>query len=220
MKRTRILIADDHAVVRAGLRLLIDGQEDMEVVDEAADGWQTVEKALALGPDLILLDITMPGLNGLEVAREIRSKAPNIRLLVLTMHDDEAYLRQFLQIGVSGYIVKKAADTELVDAVRAVGRGETFIYPSLTGVLVDRYLERPKIGQDASPREELTARETEVLQLVAQGYTSQQIADHLSISVNTVQTHRAHIMEKLNLRGRAELVRYALAKGLLTGEPS
>jgi two-component system response regulator NreC len=218
--RTKILIADDHAVVRAGLRLLIDGQEDMEVVGEAADGWQTVEKALELRPDLVLLDITMPGLNGLEAASEIRRKAPDIRLLVLTMHDDEAYLRQFLQIGVSGYIVKQAADTEVVDAVRAVGRGETFIYPSLAGVLVDRYLDRPKSTKQASSNGELTARETEVLQLVAQGYTSQQIADRLSISVNTVLTHRAHIMEKLDLRGRAELVRYALAKGLLASEPS
>jgi two-component system response regulator NreC len=220
VKRTRILIADDHAVVRAGLRLLIDGQEDMEVVGEAADGWQTVQQALALRPDLVLLDITMPGLNGLEVASEIKRKAPDIRLLVLTMHDDEAYLRQFLQIGVSGYVVKQAADTEVVDAVRAVGRGETFIYPSLAGVLVDRYLDRPGPAKEAGANGELTARETEVLRLVAQGYTSQQIADRLSISVNTVLTHRAHIMEKLDLRGRAELVRYALAKGLLASEPS
>jgi len=220
MERTRVLIADDHAVVRAGLRLLIDSEDDMEVVDEAGDGWQTVEKAVAIRPDVVLLDITMPGLSGLEAAREIRRKAPEVRLLVLTMHSDEAYLRQFLQIGASGFLVKKAADTELVAAIRAVQRGETFVDPSLTQVLVDRYLERPETTGAPGSGEELTARETEVLRLVAQGYTSQQIADRLSISVNTVETHRAHIMGKLGLRGRAELVRYALARGLLTSERS
>jgi two-component system response regulator NreC len=220
VERTRVLIADDHAVVRAGLRLLIDGQEDMEVVDEAGDGWQTVEKTATIRPDVVLLDITMPGLSGLEAAREIKRKAPDVKLLVLTMHDDEAYLRQFLQIGASGYVVKKAADTELVAAIRAVQRGETFVYPSLTQALVDRYLERQDTAPFAGSSEELTTRETEVLRLVAQGYTSQQIADRLSISVNTVETHRAHIMDKLGLRGRAELVRYALAKGLLTSERS
>jgi two-component system response regulator NreC len=220
MNTTRVLIADDHAVVRAGLRLLIDGQEDMEVIGEAGDGWQTVDQATSLRPDIVLLDITMPGLNGLEVASELGRRVPDVRLLVLTMHDDEAYLRQFLRAGVSGYILKKAADTELVAAVRAVARGETFIYPSLTGVLVDRFLDKPEGHQARGSGGNLTARETEVLQLVAQGYTSQQIGDLLSISVNTVQTHRAHIMEKLGLNGRAELVRYALAKGLLTSDPS
>ncbi len=220
MNPTRVLIADDHAVVRAGIRLLIDRQEDMEVIGEAGDGWQAVEQATSLRPDLVLLDVTMPGLNGLEVASELRRAVPDVRLLVLTMHDDEAYLRQFLQAGVSGYILKKAADTELVAAVRAVVRGETYIYPSLTGVLVDRFLDKPEVTKERGSHGKLTARETEILQLVAQGYTSQQIGDRLSITVNTVQTHRAHIMEKLELKGRAELVRYALARGLLTGEPS
>ena len=216
MEPIRILIADDHAVMRAGLRLLLDGQDDMQVVDEAGDGWQTVEKAVALRPDIVLLDITMPGLSGLEAARQIRQKAPEVKLVVLTMHDDEAYLRQFLQIGAAGYIVKKAADTELVAAIRAVHRGESFIHPSLTRVLIDRYLQQPPPARAKGPAEELTPRETEVLRLVAQGYTSQQIADQLSISVNTVETHRAHVMEKLGLRGRAQLVRYAIARGLLT----
>ena len=214
MEPIRILIADDHAVMRAGLRLLLNGQEDMQVVDEAGDGWQTVEKAVALKPDIVLLDITMPGLSGLEAARQIRQQAPEVKLLVLTMHDDEAYLRQFLQIGAAGYMVKKAADTELVAAIRAVHRGESFVHPSLTRVLIDRYLQQPQV-KAKGPVEELTPRETEVLRLVAQGYTSQQVADQLSISVNTVETHRAHIMEKLGLRGRAQLVRYAIARGLL-----
>jgi two-component system response regulator NreC len=215
MEPIRILIADDHAVMRAGLRLLLNGQEDMQVVDEAGDGWQTVEKAVALKPDIVLLDITMPGLSGLEAARQIRQKAPEVKLVVLTMHDDEAYLRQFLQIGAAGYIVKKAADTELVDAIRAVHRGESFIHPSLTRVLIDRYLQQQPPVKVKESVEELTPRETEVLRLVAQGYTSQQVAEQLSISVNTVETHRAHIMEKLGLRGRAQLVRYAIARGLL-----
>jgi two-component system response regulator NreC len=214
MEAIRILIADDHAVMRAGLRLLLNSQEDMQVVDEAGDGWQTVEKAVALRPDIVLLDITMPGLSGLEAARQIRQQAPEVKLLVLTMHDDEAYLRQFLQIGAAGYMVKKAADTELVAAIRAVHRGESFIHPSLTRVLIDRYLQQPQVKAKGRV-EELTPRETEVLRLVAQGYTSQQVADQLSISVNTVETHRAHIMEKLGLRGRAQLVRYAIARGLL-----
>ena len=215
MERIRIVIADDHAVMRTGLRLLLDGQADMEVVGEAGDGWETVEKAVSLEPDLLLLDISMPGMSGLEAASEIRRRAPGIKLLILTMHDDEAYLRQFLQIGASGYVVKKAADTELVAAIRAVHRGETFIYPTLTRVLVDSYIHKRETPKPGQPADELTPRETEVLRLVAQGYTSQQIADQLSISTNTVETHRAHIMEKLGLRGRAQLFRYAVARGLL-----
>ena len=215
MEPIRILIADDHAVMRAGLRLLLDGQEDMQVVDEAGDGWQTVDKAVSLKPDIVLLDITMPGLSGLEAARQIRQRAPEVKLLVLTMHDDEAYLRQFLQIGAAGYMVKKAADTELVAAIRAVNRGESFIHPSLTRVLIEGYLQQPQPVRTKESAEELTPRETEVLRLVAQGYTSQQIAQSLTISVTTVETHRAHIMEKLGLRGRAQLFRYAVSRGLL-----
>jgi len=218
MEPIRILIADDHAVMRAGLRLLLNGQEDMQVVDEAGDGWQTVEKAVSLRPDIVLLDITMPGLSGLEAARQIRQRAPEVKLLVLTMHDDEAYLRQFLQVGAAGYVVKKAADTELVAAIRAVNCGESFIHPSLTRVLIDGYLHQPQPVRAKESAEELTRRETEVLRLVAQGYTSQQIAQSLSISVTTVETHRAHIMEKLGLRGRAQLFRYAVSRGLLNPE--
>lgn len=217
MEPIRVLIADDHAIVRSGLRLLINSQRDMQVIDEAGDGWETVEKTVHARPDVLLLDITMPGLNGLEVARELQRKADDVRILVLTMHDDEAYLRQFLLLGVAGYVVKKAADNELVAAIRAVHRGETFVRPSLTSILVARYLDREGTPSAVAAGEKLTTRETEVLRLVAQGYTSEQVAEQLSISVNTVQTHRAHIKEKLGLHGRAELVRYALARGLLSG---
>jgi DNA-binding NarL/FixJ family response regulator len=212
---TRILIADDHAIVRSGLRLIIDAQEDLEVVGEAATGEETVEKATSLRPDILLLDIAMPGLNGLDAARLIRQQAAEVRIIVLTMYDDEAYLRQFLEMGTAGYVLKKAADTELLDAIRAVQRGEPFIYPSLMAQLIESYLKQPAAPTAREGSEDLSPREVEVLRLVALGHTSQQISDDLLISVNTVETHRAHIMEKLGLRGRAQLVRYALAKGLL-----
>ncbi len=216
---TRVLIADDHAVVRSGLRLILSAQPDLEVVAEAGTGEETVEKAIGLRPDIVLLDIAMPGLNGLEAARQIREQAPEVRIIVLTMYDDEAYLRQFLEMGTAGYVLKKAADTELVDAIHAVQRGEPFIYPSLMGQLIDSYLKQPSPPRHRESGEELSSREAEVLRLVALGHTSQQIAEQLCISVNTVETHRAHIMEKLGLHGRAQLVRYALAKGFLN-DPS
>ncbi len=215
METIRILIADDHAVIRSGLRLLLDAQADMEVVGEAGTGEETVEKTEALQPDILLLDIAMPGLNGLEAARQVRERVPQVRIIVLTMYDDDAYLRQFLEIGAAGYVLKKAADTELVNAIQAVHRGEPFIYPSLMGQLIDSYLKQPSPLRAREPDEELSSRESEVLRLVALGHTSQQIAEKLCISVNTVETHRAHIIEKLGFRGRAQLVRYALAKGLL-----
>jgi two-component system response regulator NreC len=212
----RILIADDHAVVRSGLRLILSAQADLEVVGEAGTGEETLEKTIALRPDILLLDIAMPGLNGLEAARQVRQQAPEVRIIVLTMHDDEAYLRQFLEMGAAGYVLKKAADTELLGAIHAVKRGEPFIDPALMGRLIDPYLKQPPPRASGSS-DELSSREGEVLRLVALGHTSQQVADQLCISVNTVDTHRAHIMDKLGLRGRAQLVRYAMAKGLLEG---
>jgi len=216
MEAIRILIADDHAIVRSGLRVLLESMPDIEVAGEAGTGQETIDQVASLQPDVLLLDIAMPGMNGLEAARQIREQAPQVRIIVLTMYDDEAYLRQFLEVGAAGYVLKRAADTELVDAIRAVHRGESFIYPSLTGRLIDSYLKRPAAPGAPEGGAELSARETEVLRLVALGNTSQQIADQLYISINTVETHRAHIMEKLGLRGRAQLVRYAIANGLLS----
>jgi two-component system response regulator NreC len=216
MEPIRILIADDHNVVRSGLRVLLDSQADLQVVEEAGTGEETVERTVALRPDICLLDIGMPGINGLEAARQIREQAPEVRIIVLTMYDDEAYLRQFLEMGAAGFVLKKAADTELVNAIRAVHRGESFVYPSLMRRLIDSYLEQEPSTTDTRGGEEISPREGEVLRLVALGYTSQQVADELCISVSTVETHRAHIMEKLGLRGRAQLVRYALAKGILS----
>ncbi len=211
----RVLIADDHAVIRSGLRLLLESRPDFQVVGDAGTGQETIEQVIQLQPDILLLDIAMPDMNGLEVARQVRAQAPGVRIIVLTMYDDEGYLRQFLELGVSGYVLKRAADTELIDAIRAVHRGESFIYPSLLGRLIDSYLKQPPPAKVQEAGGELSPRELEVLRLVALGNTSQQIADQLLISVNTVETHRAHIMEKLGLRGRAQLVRYAIAKGLL-----
>ena len=220
MGPTRILIADDHAVVRSGLRLILGTQPDLEVIGEASTGEEAVEKVIALRPDILLLDIAMPGLNGLEAARQIRQQAPQVRIIVLTIYDDEAYLRQFLEMGAAGYVLKKAADTELVDAIRIVERGEAFVYPSLMRQVIDSYLKQPPPSHDRKATAELSAREMEVLRLVALGYTAQQVADQLYISVSTVQTHRAHIMEKLGFRSRAQLVRYALARGLLQEPPN
>ena len=219
MTQLRVVIADDHAVVRSGLRLILGSQPDIEIVGEAATGEEAIRQARSLRPDMILLDIAMPGLNGLEAARAIRQEAPEVRIVVLTMYDDEAYLREFLQLGAAAYVLKEAADTELLAAIRAVQRGEPFIYPSLTRQLIDLYLKqaRPALPLD-NHEAELSPRETEVLRLVALGLTGQQIAGRLLISASTVETHRAHVMEKLGLRGRAQLVRYALSKGLLQDE--
>jgi len=216
MEPIRILIADDHTVLRSGLRLLLNAQPDFEVVGEASTGEETVERAIALRPDVLLLDIAMPDLNGLEAARRIRQQAPELRIIVLTMYDDEAYLRQFLEMGAAGYVLKKAADTELADGIRAVHRGESFVYPSLMRRLIDSYLKQPPSPATREGSDGLSPREVDVLRLVALGFTNQQIADELCIGVSTVETHRTHIMEKLGLRGRAQLVRYALAKGLLS----
>ena len=218
MEKLRILLADDHAVVRAGLRMIIGNQPDMEVVGEAADGREAIQQAERLRPDVVVLDLTMPGLGGLQALGVIREKAPGAKILVLTMHDDEGYLRQVLGAGGSGYVVKKAADMELLAAIRAVKRGEVYIHSSLTKPLVegilDRRLEREAGASDRF--EDLSEREKEVLHLLARGYTNQQIADALFLSVKTIETYRARLMEKLELRTRAELVRYALQKGLLT----
>lgn len=218
----RVLIADDHAVLRSGLRMLLDAQPGIEVVGEASDGVEAVSKTTELTPDVVLLDITMPAMSGIDVIRTIKSRMPSIATLILTMHEDEGYLLEALKAGASGYIPKKAADTELITAIKAVHSGEVFIYSSLTKALVKEMIHggMPKREEESISHERLSQREVEVLSLVAQGYTNQQIASQLYLSVKTVETYKARVMEKLSLHSRAELVRYALQHGLLAREDS
>lgn len=209
---TTILLADDHAVLRAGLRLLLESHSDLKVVGEAGDGGTTLSLAAQLQPDLILLDVNMPALNGLEALPLLRKAAPRAKVLILTMHDDEGYLKQALRAGASGYALKKAADNELIAAVRAVLRGEVYVHPALTQALLTDYLPAPAA---ADPWDTLSDREQEVLRLVARGHTAAEIAAQLNLSAKTVETYRARGMEKLGLRSRAALVQLALQKGVM-----
>jgi len=216
VNKIKVLLADDHAILRAGLNMLLNAESDMEVVGEAEDGLAAIQKVEELNPDVVLMDITMPGLNGLRATKEIIQAHPDVKVLVLTVHDDEGYLRQFLRAGASGYVVKKAVDTELTAAIRAVYRGDIFVYPSLAKVVVEEYLGSPaRPERQIKQSHPLSEREKEVLILIAQGYTNKETAEKLYISVKTVETHRARIMEKLQLRTRAELVRYAIQEGFL-----
>ena len=217
MRVIRVLIVDDHAVLRAGLKMLLGAQPDVEVVAEAQDGKEALECALACRPDVVLMDVSMPGGGGLTATREIRHACPRTQVLVLTMHDDESYLRQFLHAGAAGYLLKKAADTEVVEAIRTVHRGDMFVYPSLLRALVSGELTRPA-GGDEDAKDVLSDREREVLKLTALGYSHQQIADRLFISIKTVETYKARVMDKLELRTRAELVRYALSRGWMEAD--
>ncbi len=220
MTKIRVLIADDHAVLRAGLSMLLNAQSDMEVIGEASNSDEAVRKTVELVPDVLLLDITMPGPGGIEVIRTLKAQGLPVAILVLTMHEDEGYFRKALKSGALGYIPKKAAESELISAIRAVHRGEVFLYSSLTRALVDEVIHggTPSKEVEADSYERLSQREREVLQLIVQGYTNQQIADRLFLSVKTVETYKARVMEKLNLHGRVELVRYALQRDLLTDE--
>lgn len=216
MSKIRILLADDHAILRAGLVRLLSEESDFEVVGEADNGREAVQKVQELHPDIVLMDIGMPVMNGMEATKQIKKRDQDVKILVLTMHDNEEYLFQFLQAGASGYVLKKAADSDLVNAIHVVNRGDCFLYPSAAKMVVEDYLEKLKHGQEpTSSFDTLTDREREILTLVAEGYTNREIAEALFISVKTVETHKANIMEKLNLHKRAELVRYAIKKGML-----
>lgn len=215
----RILIADDHAIVRSGLTMLINSQADMEVIGTAADGKEAYDKALELKPDIVLMDLSMPpGENGLSATQRLKEAAPDIDVLILTMHDDEEYLFRVLQAGASGYVLKSAPDMELLSALRTVAQGAAYLYPSATKSLIAEFLQRVKKGEDADSYQILTEREKETLALIAKGYSNKEIAEQLVVSVKTIESHKAHIMEKLQLKTRPELVRYALKKGLLDFE--
>jgi DNA-binding NarL/FixJ family response regulator len=207
----RVLIADDHGIVRSGLRLLLERQPDVEVVAEAADGAEARELAVRERPDLAILDVRMPKLTGLQVTREIKRQAPEVSVLILSMHDDERYLFEALKAGASGYVLKTQADTDLVEAIRAVERGEPFLTPTAQQTLIKDVLERGREGDE----EELTPREEEIVKLVAEAHTTRQIAEILHLSEKTVENHRANAMRKLGMRDRVELVRYAIRRGLI-----
>ncbi len=217
MKKIRVVVADDHTVFRAGLKLLLNAVPDIEVVGEASDGDDAVAKTAELAPDVLLLDIAMPGLMGIDVIRTIKAENLPVVILVLTMYDDEGHLRGALKAGAMGYIPKKSAESDLISAIRAVYRGEYFVYSSLTKALVKEVIHDSTTNNNlpTDSYEQLSRREREVLKLVAQGYTNQQVADQLFLSVKTVDSYKARMMEKLNLHGRAEILRYALQHSLL-----
>jgi DNA-binding NarL/FixJ family response regulator len=210
---SRILIADDHAIVRSGLKKVLDAKPDLEVVAEAEDGADAVEKALAEDVDLVILDVSMPRMTGIQAAAELHKRKPEVRLLMLSMHDSEQFLFEALKAGASGYVLKSGADTDIVDAVRAAMRGDSYLYPSAVTTLVGDYVERGGRGEEQF--DVLTPRELEVLKLIAEAHTSKQIADELFISVKTVDRHRQNILEKLGMRDRVELTRYAIRRGLI-----
>ena len=225
---TRVLLADDHDILRQGLKLLLSLQpEEIEVVGEARTGREAVELARTLQPDVVVMDITMPDMDGLEACRTIHQQQPTSQVLMLTMHESEEYFLQALRAGAAGYLIKKAAPTELRMAISAIAQGGAFLYPGLAKALIRNFIERPSIvssdtretaRDNAAQLRSLTPRELEVLKLVAEGYTNQEIADQLVVSIKTVQAHRANVMEKLGLHNITHLVRFAVRAGLIPDE--
>jgi len=207
-----ILVADDHGIVRSGIRMLIDRQEGMRVVAEAGDGIEAVEATQASKPDVAILDVSMPRMTGLQAAREIRARAPGTSVLLLSMHDDERYFADALDVGAAGYVLKRAADTDLIDAIQAVARGEQFVSPATQRAAIKEWLES---GREERLEDPLTPRELDVVKLIAEAYTNKQIAEALHVSEKTVESHRGNVLAKLGMRDRVELVRYAIRRGLV-----
>jgi DNA-binding NarL/FixJ family response regulator len=212
--KTRILLADDHAVVRRGLRHVLDSEPDLEVVAEVGDGAEAIERALAGDIDLAILDVTMPRLTGLQATAELARRLPGLRVLILSMHDNERYFFEALRAGASGYVLKSVVDRDLIEACRATMRGEPFIYPRAVKALVRDYLQRAAAGDEADA-DPLSPRETEVVKLIAEGNTTKEIAELLVLSEKTVERHRANILEKLGMKDRVQLTRYAIRRGLI-----
>jgi DNA-binding NarL/FixJ family response regulator len=212
--KTRILIADDHPIVLRGLRMVLNAQPDLEVVAEATAGDEAIKLALSEDVHLAILDISMPRMTGLQATREITRRKPDVRVLMLSMHDSEQYLFEAIRVGASGYVLKSAVDRDLVEACRAAMRGEPFLYPGAVRALMREYLDRARAGETID-REMLTPREEEIVKLVAEAHTNDEIAEMLVISKKTVERHRANILEKLGMRDRVELTRYAIRRGLV-----
>lgn len=214
-----ILVVDDHAVVRSGLMMLLDGKHNMKVVGEAAEGDEAIGLAVELLPDVVLMDLSMPhGKDGLATTKELKKLLPDTAFLILTMHDDEGYLFRAIHAGASGYILKSAPHEELLSAIRSVAAGNAYLYPTATKRLMSEYMEKLKHGENAGTYEALSDREKEILAWIAKGYSNKEIAEHLVISVKTVESHKSNLMEKLSLKTRPELVKLALKKGLLNFE--
>ncbi len=214
MEKIRILLADDHTLVRSGIRALLEAEPGLSVIGEAEDGRTAVALACQLKPDVVLMDIAMPLLNGLEATRQLKQQSPQVRVLILSMHDNEEYIRQALEAGAMGYLLKDAAASELISAIRSVYRGEAVLSPAITRLVIEDYLR----WGGMRPQEEvnsLSPREREILQLIAEGYTNKQIAEILSISIKTVQAHRNSLMQKLDLHDRGELIKYAIQKKII-----
>lgn len=214
-EKIKIMLADDHVVVRSGLRMLLEARPDIEIVAEAESGREAVEKSKIVHPDVILMDIQMPDMNGIDATARIKEVSPQTAVLALTMHEDDHYFFQMLHAGASGYVPKRAAPDELVNAIRTVSEGQVFLYPTLASRLVQDFLRRAEAGDYPMVQDDLTPRELEVLTLIAEGLTNPEIAEELVISVKTVDRHRENIMRKLNMHSRIDLVKYALRMGLI-----
>lgn len=215
MAKIRVLLVDDHAIVREGVKMILAKEPDFEVVGEAQDGRQALELVERMNPNVVVMDISMPGMGGIEATQQVKERHAGVNVIALTMHEDESYVFKLLRAGASGYVLKRAAAQDLVQAVRAAAKGEAFLYPSVARKVVEDYLKRVETGEERERYDGLTEREKEILTHIAQGLSNQQIAQKLYISIKTVQTHRAHILEKLGLHDRTELVRYAIRKGLI-----
>ncbi|HET7088450.1 MAG TPA: response regulator transcription factor [Anaerolineae bacterium] len=212
--KVQVLIADDHTIVRSGVRLLLQAEPDIEVVGEALNGDEAVALAESLRPDMVLMDIAMPGMDGLEATRQIKARFPDMHVLVLTMHRSDEYFFEMLKAGASGYVLKGAETNELIGAIRAVARGEVFLYPTMAKQLLQDYLNRLKEGAGL-PQPTLTPREREILRLLAEGYSNKEIAERLIVSPSTIHSHRTNLMRKLDLSSRHDLIRYARERGLI-----
>lgn len=215
MKKVKLLVADDHKIFRQGIKKLLEEEPDLQVVGEASDGREAVKKATELKPDVILMDIAMANLNGLEATKQIKKVLPDVKVIMVTMHKNEEYVLHSFQVGASGFILKEGAVEELVSAIRSIHQNKSVLSPSISKTLIDAYLRKMETGKTETPFDLLTDREREVLQLIAEGYTNREVAKALFISVKTVEAHRAHIMQKLNIHEIAKLVKYAIQKGLV-----
>jgi two-component system response regulator NreC len=215
-RKTRILLADDHTIVRQGLKAILEGEPDIEVVGEAADGREAVRKAATLAADVVVMDVSMPRMNGIEATARIARDSPRARVIALTMHNSEEYIYSLLKAGARGYLLKESASSDLVEAIRSVRRNGTYLHPTVSPKVVSEYLKRPDPRTRAAmpTRESLTSREREILQLIAEGHTNKEIAGHLGLSVKTVEAHRTRIMQKLRIHNVAGLTRYAISHGI------